>query len=63
MTFSPLSSVIRQYAPALGSVTNRPTFGMVASSGEEPLGENDECERNREHAPGEHDALVSLLHC
>jgi hypothetical protein len=32
MTFSPLSSVILQYAPALGSVTHRPTLAMAASS-------------------------------
>jgi hypothetical protein len=31
MIFSPLSSVIWQYEPALGSFTNIPTFAIVAS--------------------------------
>jgi hypothetical protein len=62
MTFSPPSSVIWQYAPARGSVTKRPTFGMVSSSGEEPLGDGDQRERDHEHGPADGDALVSLFH-
>jgi hypothetical protein len=34
ITFSPLSSAIVQYAPALGSVTQRPTLPIAASLSE-----------------------------
>ena len=45
MIFSPLSSTIWQYAPAFGSVTNRPTLAiaappsMVVSRSQQDLGD------------------------